>query len=314
MRVIFAVLCAFFLTAFNTAPCSAENIDVEISVHPLGFLEDVEFARYYTWPEARLTMNIFTPADGNKNPAVIYIPGGAWLTAPKTSGYQLCIKLAEKGFVAASIEYRLIGAASYEEIIGDAKAAVRFLRANADRFGIDKNKIAVMGASAGGYLSVMLGVTGDNKFNFGDNLDQSSEVQAVVDFFGPTDMTKIADGFSDEKKAVWYSPSSFPSLFVNGVAGYKNKKGGSILNTPETANDANPLKYIGKNTPPFLIFHGDSDKTVSVSQSKMLHEALVKNGTDSTLYIINGGEHDSKYFYQPEVFKIITDFLNRVLK
>ena len=310
MRKIFALLFVFFITAFTA---SAENIDVKISVSEVGISENVEFAKYETWPEASLKMSIFAPADGKKHPAVVFIPGGAWIAAPKESGYYLCMKMAENGFVAASIEYRVIGAADYTEIIADAKAAVRFLRANADKFGIDSGKIAAIGQSAGGYLSIMLGVTGD-KFNSGDNLNQSSEVQAVVDFFGPTDLTKIADDYSDERKAVYYSPSSFVSIFVNGVAGYKNRKGGSILDTPGTAHDSNPLNYISKKTPPFLIFHGDSDKTVSTSQSKILHEELTANGIDSTLYIIKGGEHDGKYFYQPEVLKIITDFLNRVLK
>ena len=306
------LLTLFFLLTFN-AVCIAENLDVKISVPAVGGYDDVEFARYYTWPQATLKMDIFFPADGKKHPAVICIPGGAWITAPKSAFHRVCTILAENNFVAAAIEYRVIGAADYSEIIGDAKAAVRFLRANADRFNIDKDKIAVMGSSAGGYLSIMLGVTGD-KFNFGDNLDQSSEVQAVIDFFGLTDLTKVADDYSDEKKALYNSPSSFVSIFVNGVSGYKDKKGGSVLDTPERANDANPLNYIGKNTPPFLIFHGDSDKTVSPSQSKILHDALIKNGTDSTLYIINGGGHDMQYIYQPEVMKIITDFLNRVLK
>ena len=315
MRRILILLCAFVLLNLNTACSAAENIDVKISVPEIAIFEDVVFARYFTWPEATLKMNIFVPADGEKHPVVIYIPGGAWITAPKTSGYQLCMKLVEKKFVAASIEYRLIGSASYAEIIGDAKAAVRFLRAHADEFNIDKDKIAVMGISAGGYLSVMLGVTGEGeKFSFGDNLDQSSKVQAVIDCFGPTDLTKIADDFSDERKAIYYSPASFPSIFVNGVAVYKGNKGGSVLDTPETAKDANPLTYVSKNAPPFLIFHGDSDKTVSPSQSRILHEALIANGVDSTFYVIKGGEHSGIYFCQPEVLEIITGFLNRVLR
>ena len=172
-----------------------------------------------------------------------------------------------------------------------------------------------MGASAGGYLAVMLGVTGDKpeKFTFGDNLDQSSAVQAVIDCFGPTDLTRLADDLSDERKKDYASPSSFPSLFLNGTAGYKGRHGGSVLETPATAQDSNPLNYIGKNTPPFLIFHGDSDKTVSLSQWKILHEALTAHNIDSTLYIINGGEHATKYFHQPEVLRIILDFLNRTL-
>lgn len=224
------------------------------------------------------------------------------------------MKLAENNFVAAGIEYRVIGAADYTEIIADVKAAVRYLRAHSDELGVDKEKIAVMGCSAGGYLAVMLGVAG-GKFNVGDNLDQSSEVQAVIDCFGPTDLTRLADGLTDEKKQMYYSPAGFPSVFVNGVGGYTGKKGGSILDTPQTAQDANPLSYIGgnKNLPPFLIFHGDADKTVSLSQSKILHEALTAQNADSTLYVINGGEHLSIYFHQPKILKIILDFLNRNL-
>ncbi len=303
------------LVCLNAACCMAETIDVEITEPSVSLYEDVLFARYDTWPQAELTMNIFAPMDGKKHPAVILIPGGAWITAPKSVWYLLALKLAEHGFVAAPIEYRVIGAADYTEIIGDAKAAVRYLRAHADRFGIDEGKIAAMGASAGGYLAVMLGVTGDRpeKFTFGDNLGQSSAVQAVIDCFGPTDMTRTAEDLSDERKKDYASPSSFPSVFVNGIAGYKGRHGGNVSDNPETARDSNPLNYIDGKTPPFLIFHGDSDKTVSLSQSKILHEALTAHNIDSTLYIINGGEHDTVYFNQPSVVKIIVDFLNRTL-
>ena len=311
------VIVLFLLLTVNAACCMAANIDVEISDHePAVFLQkDIVFARYYTWPQAELKMDIFSPDDGKKHPAVILIPGGAWITAPRDVWNRMAMKLAENGFAAVSVEYRVIGAADYTEIIGDAKAAVRYLHAHADELGIDGNKIAAMGASAGGYLAVMLGVTGNKaeKFTFGDNLDQSSAVQAVIDCFGPTDLTRVADDLSDERKKDYASPSSFPSVFVNGIAGYKGRHGGSVLDTPETARDSNPLNYIDDKTPPFLIFHGDADRTVSLSQSKILHEALTAHNIDSTLYIINGGEHDAVYFHQPEVLKIILDFLNRTL-
>ena len=305
MRKIFVL--ALLLT-LNASCCMAENIDVEISVPEVAVHEDVVFARYYTWPETALKMNVLAPADGKKHPAVVLIPGGCWITASKSTWSQVAMKLAENNFVAASIEYRVIGAADYTEIIADAKAAVRFLRAHSVELGVDKDKIAVMGCSAGGYLAVMLGVAG-GKFNVGDNLDQSSEVQAV------TDLTRIADDLTDERKQMYYSPAGFPSVFVNGAGGYKGRKGGSVLDNPRTAQDSNPLSYIGgnNNLPPFLIFHGDSDKTVSLSQSKILHEALTAHKADSTLYVINGGEHAAVYFHQPKILKIILDFLNRTL-
>lgn len=335
MRKIVVSVIAVCILAMSVSVCMAgveEHIDVKISASDVPMSndkvlirKDILFARYDAWPQADLKMDIYSPSDsvsdsvsdsGNaKHPAVILIPGGCWITAPKSAWSQMCMKLAENNFIAAGIEYRVIGAADYTEIIGDVKAAVRYLRAHADEMNIDENKIAVIGASAGGYLAVMLGVTGNTgKFTFGDNLNQSSKVQAVIDCFGLTDLTRTADDLTDEKKKLYASPSSFISVFVNGIAGYKNKKGGSILDTHETAKDSNPLNYIDKDTPPFLIFHGDKDKTVSLSQSKILHEALTEKGIDSSFYIINGGEHDTVYFHQPNVFKIITDFLNRVLR
>lgn len=223
-------------------------------------------------------------------------------------------RLAEAGFAVASIEYRPIAEANYKEIIGDVKAAVRFLRAHADEWKIDRDRIAVMGASAGAYLSVMTGVTGGvEKFDFGENLDQDSSVQAVVDFFGPTDLTEIAADYPEGKQRIYASPGSPASFLVNGAAVYKGNRGGSILDTLETARDANPLSYIGDNTPPFLIMHGNADTTISPSQSKLLYEALQEKGVYAEYYIVDGGEHRFKYVYQPKAFQIIVNFLKRVL-
>ena len=312
----------FFITLiaaslFISSTCAAKSgvIEVESSVPEIGLHQNVTFAQYFTWPESRLQMDIFRPAVKGKVPAVIFAPGGWWLTAPKVAGTQICYQLAQAGFVAASIEYRTIGTVNYVESIGDVKAAVRWLRANADKFNIDKDKIAVLGMSAGGYLASMVGVTGgEKKFEFGDNLDQSSEVQAVVDIFGPTDLTKIAADFSKDTQKLYYSPGAPPSLFANGVPCYKGNRGGSILDTPETAKDSNPITHISKNTPPFLIMHGNADTTVSPSQSKIFYDALIKNGVDVDYYVVNGGEHNAAHFYQPKTFGIIVDFLNRVLK
>lgn len=302
---------------FVSSTCAAEEkiIEIEDVVPEIGLLQNVTYAQYFTWPESRLQMDIFSPDVKGKVPAVIFVPGGWWVTGPKVAGTQICYQLAQAGFVAASIEYRTIVAANYIDIIGDVKAAVRYLRANADKFNIDKNKIAVMGMSAGGYLATMVGVTSSvEKFDFGDNLDQSSSVQAVVDIFGPTDLTKIAADYPKDEQKLYNSAGGAASLLVNGVTVYKGNKGGALSDTPETARDSNPINYIGKNTPPFLIMHGNADKTISPSQSKILYDALIKNGVDANYCILNGADHYAVYFYQPKAFGIIVDFLNRVLK
>ncbi len=311
ITVIVAVI--FFM---NTT-CAAKSgvIDVESSVQEIGCHQNVTFAQYFTWPESRLQMDIFLPDVKGKVPAVIFVPGGWWLTAPKVAGIQICYQLAQAGFVAASIEYRHIGTANYIDSIGDVKAAVRYLRAHADDFNIDKNKIAVMGMSAGGYLAAMVGVTSSiDKFNFGDNLQERVDVQAVVDIFGPTDLTKTADDFPEETQKMYYSPAAPPALFVNGVPCYKGSRIGNLREMPVTARESNPITYINKNTPPFLIMHGNADTTVSPSQSKLLYDALISQGRDADYYILNGGEHNAAHFYQPTAFKIIVDFLNKTLR
>ena len=314
LKKFFVALAALLLVTSTCAAANSKFIDAEDVVPEIGLHQNVTFAQYFTWPESRLQMDIFRPAVKGKVPAVIFVPGGWWLTGPKVAGTQICYQLAQAGFVAASIEYRTIGTANYIDVIGDVKAAIRYLRAHADNFNIDKNKIAVIGMSAGGYLATMVGVTsGVDKFNFGDYLNERVDVQAVVDIFGPTDLTKLADDFPKDVQKNYNAPGAPPALFVNGVLCYKGSKGGSLLDTPETARDSNPITYIDKNTPPFLIMHGDVDKTVSPSQSKLLHDALIKNGVDSTHVVIKGADHNAAYFYQPKTFGIIVDFLKRTL-
>lgn len=313
-KIIAFVLTLLFVSS-TCAAAKSEVIDVEIVTPEVNYRGDVTFARYLTWPQSDLKMDIYFHNGKEKTPAVIFVPGGWWITSPKTAGEPLTSQLAKTGFAVASIEYRHIVDATYVDIIGDVKAAVRYLRAHADEFNIDKDKIAVMGASAGGYLSIMVGVTGGvTKFDFGDNLDQSSEVQAVVDFFGPSDLTKIGDDYSSDVQALYNSPSGAVALLVNGMAGFKGRKGGALRDTPDTARDANPLTYINENTPPFLIMHGNADKTISPSQSKILYDALVKHGVDTEYYVVNGADHEFEYFFQPKTFGIIVDFLNRVLR
>jgi acetyl esterase/lipase len=309
-----ALVLALCLVAIPAAEAKTGIIEIETGTVDVGLHQDVTYAQYMGWPESRLKMDIYIPNNGQKSAAVVFIPGGWWLTTPKSAGVQMGTKLAEEGFAVASIEHRLLAAANYKDVIGDVKAAIRYLRAHADELNIDKNRIAVMGTSAGGYLATMAGVTGDTRdFDFGENLDQESRVQAVVDFFGPTDLTKTGADYSEDVQRLYASPGSPVSLLANGTPIYKNNTGGSILETPDTALATNPMTYIGKNTPPFLIMHGNADKTVSHSQSDLLYNALEQNGTYAEYYTINNGEHRFKYFIQPKTFRIIVDFLNRVL-
>ena len=174
-----------------------------------------------------------------------------------------------------------------------------WLRANAGKYNIDPNHIGVWGASAGGHLVALLGTTGDvNDFDKGPNLQFSSKVQAVCDFFGPTDLTKM---------------SAFESIMDHDAPDAPEAKliGGPVQENKEACKRANPITYISKNDPPFLICHGDKDNLVPINQSVLLYEALKKAGVDVTFHTVEGGGHG---FRDPEVDKMVLEFFTKHLK
>ena len=260
-----------------------------------------------------LQMDIIKPVTDKKLPAVVFVTGGGFIMGPKANYLQQRLQIAEAGYVVASIEYRVVPTGVFPQPLEDVKSAIRFLRANADKYGIDKNKIAIMGESAGGYLSAITGTTnGYRQFDKGDNLNQSSNVQAAIDIYGLSDLTTIGEDFSKEIQEVHKSPAAPEALWVNGVALFG--VGGSINSNLEKAKAANPMTYISKNTPSFLLLHGDKDILVSPSQTEKLHRALVAKGVDSIRYVVKGAAHGGEYWVQPEVMKVIIDFLDKNLK
>ena len=216
--------------------------------------------------------------------------------------------LTKAGFVVASAQYRTVPNL-FPAIIEDAKSAVRFLRANADRFGIDSDKIGVLGDSAGGYVVQMLGATnGETEFNQGDFLQQSSDVQAVVSLYGISDLLSIGEGYSDEIQKVHESPAVTEALLINGAA-FNTFPGMSISKNKEKAQYASPIYHIDGNEPPFLLMHGSADMLVSPLQSAHMFEALQNNGqTESEYILIEGADHAGIKWYQDAVINKITDF------
>jgi acetyl esterase/lipase len=255
-----------------------------------------------------LKLDILVPQPPKKRPLVLYVTGGGFSRAPKEAALNLRTYVAEAGFVVASLQYRTDSdGATYKDGISDVKSAVRFLRANAEQFGIDAQHVAVWGESAGGYLAAMAGLTNSSKaFESGENLDQSSNVQAVIDKFGASDISQIAADFDAKAKAQYAG--------TNSVARYV----GRDVNTR-----ANPLTYIRADAPPFLIFHGSKDRLVSPSQTLMLHNALLAAGAHSTRYVLDGADHGDLAFMGDrksglpwsarETMDIIVAFLKRSL-
>ena len=224
-----------------------------------------------------LTLDVLTPVTLGRKPLVIYVPGGGFVQADKGGAQGLRTYVAEAGYVVASIRYRTVSdGARYVDGLADVKSAVRFLRAHAAEYGIDPTTVALWGESAGGYLAAMTALTaGRPEFELGDNVDQSSAVTAVVDKFGPSDMSRIGADFDEETASALASPRFVSHQYFAGAP----------------AGAADPMTLVGAGDVPFLFFHGSDDRLVSPSQTLLLHNALRAAGVDSTRYVIDGAGH-----------------------
>jgi acetyl esterase/lipase len=248
----------------------------------------------------RQKLDLYLPRqkdDAGPLPLIVWVHGGAWRAGSKENCPSA--RFLRQGYAAASINYRLSQHAIFPAQIEDCKAAIRYLRANADKYNIDPNRIGVWGASAGGHLVALLGTAGDVKeFDKGPNLHVSSRVQAVCDFFGPTDLTKMSDFASTMDHD---APDSPESLLV----------GGPVQENKEACKRANPITYVNKDDPPFLICHGDKDMLVPRNQSVLLNDALKKAGVNVKFHTVKGGGHG---FRDPEVDRMVQEFFDKYLK
>jgi len=148
-----------------------------------------------------MPMDILQPQVKEKLPAILFVTGGGFVNANKDNDIQLRMHLAEHGYVVASIEYRVAPQARFPQPLEDVKAAVRFLKAHADQFGIDPNHVGVVGGSAGGYLSAFMGTSsGTTQFDKGDNLNVTSDIQAAVDLYGLSDLSQVGSDYSKENQ------------------------------------------------------------------------------------------------------------------
>lgn len=240
--------------------------------------------------DRELHMDLLIPEGSTdaKRPAVAWIHGGGW--SKGTHKQNRAAFLADHGYVVASVEYRLTGDAIFPAQIEDCKAAIRYLRANAVKYGIDPDRIGVMGGSAGGHLVALLGTSGDVKKLEGSDGSPgvSSRVQAVCDFYGPTDFT------------VRPSPVIVP-------APVRALLGGSPKDKPELAALASPVKHVTKDDAPTLIIHGERDMVVPINQSERLYDALKRAGVEvEFVRVKNAGHGFTGTGIQPDI-KAIED-------
>jgi len=235
-------------------------------------------------------------------PLIIWIHGGGWRGGSKENCPPIRMGFTARGYAIASINYRLTGVASFPAQIEDCKSAVRWLRAHAGEYGLDADHFGVWGSSAGGHLAALLGTSGGvTEFDRGENLDQSSRVQAVCDYFGPSDFTEMGKIPGYEMHARAGSPES--ALL-----------GGTVAEKPETARAASPVHHITADDPPFLIVHGDNDRTVPVDQSIRMDAALRAAGVQTERIILEGAGHGGPAFSSQNMADQVTAFFDRYLK
>jgi len=251
---------------------------------------------YVTGGHERQKLDLFLPATGTNLPLIVWVHGGAWRTGSKESCPALFF--LKEGYAVASINYRLSRHAVFPAQIQDAKAAIRWLRAHAHEHGIDPDRIGVWGSSAGGHLVALLGTTGTVKeFDTGEYLEVSNRVQAVCDWFGPTDFTRM---------------NQFPGTMDHDAPDSPESQllGGPVQENRDKAARANPVTYVTKDDPPFLIMHGDKDPLVPLNQSELLADALKQAGVEVTFHIVPGAGHG---FGGPQNLDLVRDFFTRHL-
>jgi len=301
-------------SATKDMPGKAESILLSVPVKTplINQISDVVYEQVPMrgYPNVAMKMDILQPKSDKKLPAIVYVTGGGFINANKDNGIQLRMHLAEAGYVVASIQYRVAPTAKFPQPLEDVKSSIRYLKAHADQFNIDPDRVG----SAGGYLTAMAGTTsGTTSFDKGENLNVSSDVKAAVDLYGLSDLTRIGDDYSDAVKENHKSAGATEALWVNGSPVFGGKDGG-ILANPEGAAKANPITYISKTSAPMLLMHGTADTVVSPSQTDLLFQALQKNHIPSKRYLVEGAAHGGIYWNQKEVLDIITEFFDSYLK
>jgi acetyl esterase/lipase len=284
------------LTAFSNEVTAQPSRQPTLPPGTKSF-KDLEYGRA---DDRAMRLDLYLPEKADKpSPLIVWIHGGAWMAGSKDNPSP-ALRFLKDGYAVAQVGYRLSQDAKFPAQIQDCKAAVRWLRANADKYHVDSNKFIAWGASAGGHLVALLGVTGGVAELEGtvNELKQSSRVQAVIDWFGPTDFLHIGEPESDLKHN---APDSPEAKLI----------GGSILENKNKAANASPITYVSKGAPPFLIMHGDKDRTVPFNQSERLYEALKKAGVDATFIPMKGAGHG---FGGPDAITPVQDFLKRCFK
>jgi acetyl esterase/lipase len=284
----------------TTLLCSILTVSAQEPAN-VRVLKDIPYVRD---GHERQKLDLYLPTDAQAPlPLVIWVHGGGWQNGSKEN----CPArpLTQQGFAVASLNYRLSGHAVFPAQIEDCQAAVRWLRAHAKEHHLDPDRFGAWGSSAGGHLVALLGTADHVKEwnTLGEHRDVSSRVQAVCDWFGPTDLLQMDQQARESGGRPFHDAANSPESKLIG---------GPIQEHREQAAKANPIVYITKDAPPFLIVHGDADPLVPVGQSRLLEAALKQAGVPVTLHIVEGGGHGG--WRDPKPRDLVEAFFRKQLR
>ena len=314
----FAVLCAAAGLSGGAAAAAPESLPgwtagaqvvrAEPAEGRIDALSNVVYSQIRSTRAVRqLRMSLLVPRTSAPKPAVVYFPGGGFTSADFEKFIEMRYALARAGFVVAAAEYRVVPT-KFPALVEDGKAAVRFLRAHAAEYGIDPERIGVLGDSAGGYLVQMLGATsGEKGWDRGDWLDQSSSVQAVASLYGISDLLSIGKGLGEARESVHRSPAVTEALLLHGPA-FDVNPGKSIFEDPQKAREASPIGHIDGSEPPFLLLHGSADTLVSPEQSAELFRLLRERKVDVEYRLYEGADHGGLVWFRDSVIDGVVDW------
>jgi acetyl esterase/lipase len=248
-----------------------------------------------------LKLDIYMPAGVKAPVLLVWVHGGAWRSGSKENVPKV---FSQRGIAIASVDFRQSTEARFPAAVHDIKAAIRFLRAKASQYGYKTSRIAIGGASSGGHLAALVGLSNGNadlEGSVGEFTKQPSHVDAILDYFGASNLTNILDqstpyGLSVRTPALELLLGALPQA------------------VPSLAKLASPVFYVDKSDPPLLIFHGDRDPQMPIDQSYELEAKYKKLNMDVHLEVLNGATHGGDVFFSGPRLKLALDFLSRTVK
>lgn len=247
-----------------------------------------------------------------KCPLIVFVQGSAWTTPDRDYEIPQLSMFARAGYVVATILHRdcTKGPHPYPAYLADTKCAIRYLRANAEEYGIDPERVAIWGTSSGGNTSLLVGLTGDDpQFKTSEYAEQSDAVKAVVECFGPTDMPALWDYYKKMAEMMGAPEPQEPSPLVKGLCG------GDMNRYDAVMDGMSPIQYVEESPAraagiPFLLIHGDADPVVPYDQMTSLYEKMTACGYDVNAWCIDGAPHEGS-FWSDAVYDVVKEFLGK---